>query len=134
MSDEGAFKYTKSKMAENEIFISMMRDKQIYVDTPLHTRKLFAYALQTVHCLQDLFDNYAKEFITEYLSDSKGFYDRDAAVCFIELLRRNSAVAASDIVYENNYSKLEDSALKSNYTKCHNSAKNFEALKKTAKK
>lgn len=134
LSGESDYKYTKPKMAENEMFVSMMRDKQSYVDVPPHTRKLFAYAQQTVHCLQDLFDNYTKEFIVEYLSVSKGFYDRDAAVCFIELLRRNSAVAASDSVYENNYSKLEDSALKSNYTKCHNNAKNFEALKKAAKK
>lgn len=134
LSNEENYKYTKPKMAQNREWISMMRDKKHYVEASLHTRMLFAYAPQTDHCLQDLFDNYAKEFIIEYLSKSNGFYDRDAAVRFIELLRKNSEVAASHSVYENNYPKLVDSVLKSNYTKCHNNAKNFEALKKSAKK
>lgn len=134
LSKEGDYRYTKPKMAENPEWVSMMRDKQYYVEASPHTRRLFAYTAQTAHCLQDLFDNYVKEFIVEYLSESGGFYDRDAAVRFVELMRQNSAVAASDRVYENNYTKLVDSALKSNYTKCHNRAKSIETLKKSGKK
>lgn len=134
LSGENSFQHTRPKMAENQEFVSCMRDQKCYIETSPYNRKLFAYAPQTVHCLQDLFDNYAKEFIIEYLSESSGFYDRDAAVRFVELIRKNSAVAASDSVYENNYTKLIDSVLKSNYTKCHNSAKSLEALKKGAKK
>ena len=134
LSGEESFQYTRPKMAENQDFISLMRDQKYYIETSPYNRKLFAYAPQTVHCLQDLFDNYAKEFIIEYLSECEGFYDREAAVRFVELIRQNSAVAASDSVYKNNYHRLVDSILKSNYTKCHNNAKHLETLKQTAKK
>ena len=132
LSREDAYPQSKSRMAENPELVSIMRDKMHYVGAPLHTRRLFANTLQTVHCLEDLFENYAEEFIIEYLSESGGFYDRDAAVRFIELLRQNPAVAASERVYENNYSRLLDSALKSNYTRYHHVAKQQEELKKPA--
>lgn len=123
LSPENSYQYTKSKMAENQDFVSCLCDQKCYIETPPYTRKLFACALQTCHCLQDLFDNYTAEFVIDYLSISGGFSDSDAATLFVALLRKNTIVAASDSVYENNYSRLIDSALKSNYTKCHNSAK-----------
>lgn len=123
LSDEGSYKYTKPQMAKNPELVSMMLSKKHYVEASPHTRKLFAYTKQTVHCLQDLFDNYTAEFVIEYLTESEGFCDRDAAVRFVELLRSNSVIAASDSVYKNNYHRLVDSTLKSNYTKCHNNAK-----------
>lgn len=134
LSGEDSFQYTRPQMAKNQDFVSLMGDQKHYVETPPYTRKLFAYAPQTVHCLQDLFDNYTKEFIIEYLSECEGFHDREAAALFVELLRKNSIVAASDSVYDNNYHRLVDSVLKSNFTRCHNNAKNLDALKQTAKK
>ena len=130
MSGEESYPNTKAKMVKNQAFVSLMRDQEEYVDAQPHSRLLFAYAPQTACCLDDLFNNYLDKFITEYLSKSVGFYDRGAAVRFIELLRSNRSVAASDEVYNNNYPKLVDSTLKSNYTKCHNNAKNQEGHKK----
>lgn len=124
LSKEGAYGVIKDKMAENEDFISYMRDKKLYENTSEYTRLWFSFCKQNVDCLCDLFDNYDDEFVIKYLCQSKGFEDKDAALYFIEKIKENATIAESDGVYENNYEKLLDSALKSNLTRYHNNAKN----------
>lgn len=124
LSSEDSYTNTKKLMCMNENFISYVVDKRLYVGTPVHTRKQFAYCQQTVHCLEDLFENYENAFIIEYLGKSKGFANKDSAVCFVDKIKENKIVAASDVVYINNHEKLVDSALKGTLTRFHNIAKN----------
>ena len=123
LSGEDSYKFTKEKMSKNEEFVLFMHNKRLYVDTPVHNRKLFANCLQSLHCLQNLFENYECEFIVEYLRTIGGFEDKDAAMYFIEKIKESPVIAADDTMYNNNHNKLIDSSLKGILTRFHNVAK-----------
>ena len=123
LSKEGGYENTKIQMAKDSRFISYMAHKKYYTGTTPYTRKWFAFCMQTIELLQDLFDNYEDDFIIEYLRTSGGFKNRESAVYFIERIKANSAVAADDDVYENNHHRLIDGPLKTSYTMTHKNAK-----------
>ena len=123
LSEEKFYGEIKVKMADNESFETYMCDKKLYENTSEYTRLWFSFCEQSEECLQDLFDNYGDDFIIKYLSQSKGFKNRDAAIYFLDRMRENVSIAKSDVVYENNYDRLVDSVLKSNFTRVHNNAK-----------
>ena len=123
LSSEKAYPSVKESMVKNPDFISFMAERRIYCETAEYTRLLFSNCLQTTELLSDLFANYEDSFIIQYLSQSHGFKNRDAALCFLRNIKNNKVVVKSDEVYEHNYEKLVDSKLKSAFTKFHNAAK-----------
>ncbi len=123
LSKEGAYEQTKEKMIKNFNFITYMASKKYYVGALPYTRKFFAFCRQTIHMLQDLFENYDEEFVVEYLRLSKGFVGREEAVYFIEQVKKHPVVAADKGVYENNHHRLVDGPLKTSFTMTHKNAK-----------
>ena len=122
LSDEGDWQGIKEFMAQNTDFISYMAERKVYENTSEHTRLWFSYCLQTEELLLDLFENYEDSFIITYLSQNKGFKNREAAMCFLGEIKKHSSVVKSQKVYAQNYEKLVDGNLKSVFTRIHNNA------------
>jgi len=118
----GGYSNTRGIMSQNTEFITMAMNENKFKNLPEENRLYFVNVNQTVECLEDLVNNYSIEYIIKYLSQIKGFKDKEAAEKFIEIISDNEKIAADTEIYNNNYEKLIDSILKRKYTIFHKKA------------
>lgn len=122
LSNKDSYLGSKLYMMENHIFVGHLMKLKKYEGTDEYNRKMFVNTLQTIESLTDLFENYDMDFCIEYLSEIRGFKDKETAEYFISKVKAETKLALSDEVYNNTYEKLLDGILKAKYTRYRNKA------------
>ncbi len=112
-------KLTQRIMRTNTNFVNELILQKEYVNAGEQIIN-YAYGMQTKELLEYVFDNLIESVITEYLSQTKGFADREAAHFFVQRVVSDSELLLSDSVYANCYEHLIDTGLKSWYTRKRN--------------
>ena len=115
-------------MSENRDFISDTIAQNLFKDVRAREdekRIRFVNGSQTVESLEDICNNYEKEFAKMYYSMMKGFSNRDAAERFIDIVTNDNELLESEKIYENTYDKLVDGSLKGRYTRKRNALSHY---------
>jgi len=121
LKSEG-YTQTKKAMSKNNDFLQELNTNRNYIGLPPSGRIILSKIPQDKNCIEDImtFEAYENDFIEQYLSQIVGFYDREAAVAFIENIILSDVLLQSKSIYEHTHSMLEDPALKSKYTRARN--------------